>query len=41
MMVPGTPAPHLSAVDADRLPQPVPQLPIECGALPCEAGDAE
>lgn len=25
----------LSEIDADRLPQPVPEFPIECGTLPC------
>lgn len=31
----------LSAVDADRLPQPVPPLPIECGTLPCGGDEGE
>jgi|GEM_PF-5928568 len=31
----------LPAVDSDRLPQPVPPLPIECGTLPCGGEEAE
>ncbi len=31
----------LPALDVDRLPQPVPQLPIECGTLPCGGDEAE
>ena len=35
------PDPVLGLVDAGGLPQPVPPLPGEWGAHPCEAGDAE